>query len=90
MAIQSDWFEAARFGMFIHWGLYALPGGRWKGMETPWVSEWVMHRYRIPKAEYEKLLHQLEAARAAHASYEELLQKIEIDASFFLCLLKNF
>lgn len=55
MKQRADWFEIARFGMFIHWGLYAIPGGKWKGMETPWVSEWVMHRYRVPKAEYEKL-----------------------------------
>jgi alpha-L-fucosidase len=39
------WFQDARFGMFIHWGLYALIGR----------GEWVMHNERIPAPEYEKL-----------------------------------
>ena len=50
-----NWFENARFGMFIHWGLYAVPGGQWDGMDVPWVSEWVMNKFRIPIKEYEKL-----------------------------------
>lgn len=40
-----NWYQDARFGMFIHWGLYALIGH----------GEWVMHEERIPVAEYEKL-----------------------------------
>jgi alpha-L-fucosidase len=39
------WFREARFGMFIHWGLYAQLGRH----------EWVMNRERIPVAEYEPL-----------------------------------
>ena len=39
------WFRAARFGMFIHWGLYAQIGRH----------EWAMNLERIPLAEYEKL-----------------------------------
>lgn len=50
-----SWFENARFGMFIHWGLYSAAGGCWKGMETPWVSEWMMSKFRIPRAEYRTL-----------------------------------
>ncbi len=42
---RLQWFRAARFGMFIHWGLYAQLGRH----------EWVMNRERIPVAEYEKL-----------------------------------
>lgn len=49
------WFPDARFGMFIHWGLYSLAGGIWNGMETPWVSEWMMRKFQIPVREYEKL-----------------------------------
>ena len=29
------WWREARFGMFIHWGLYAIPAGIWKGKEIP-------------------------------------------------------
>ncbi|MFN2234049.1 MAG: alpha-L-fucosidase, partial [Anaerolineales bacterium] len=43
-----QWFQDARFGMFIHWGLYSLIGR----------GEWVMHNEKIPVPEYEKLLPQ--------------------------------
>ena len=49
------WWKDARFGMFIHWGLYALPAGEWKGEQIPGISEWIMLRARIPVAEYEAL-----------------------------------
>jgi alpha-L-fucosidase len=39
------WWVEARFGMFIHWGVYAIPAR----------GEWVMHHERIPKAEYARL-----------------------------------
>lgn len=42
---RRAWFEEARFGMFIHWGIYSLLGR----------GEWVMHNEQIPVAEYEKL-----------------------------------
>ena len=49
------WFPEARFGMFIHWGLYSLAGGSWKGMHVPWVSEWLMRKCKVPIREYETL-----------------------------------
>lgn len=50
-----DWFSQERFGMFIHWGIYSHACGCWKGMETPWVSEWMMHKFRIPRQEYREM-----------------------------------
>lgn len=44
-AAARRWFEDARFGLFVHWGVYSLLG---KG-------EWVMDRDKIPVAEYRKL-----------------------------------
>jgi alpha-L-fucosidase len=41
--------------MFIHWGLYALPAGEWKGKEYSGIGEWIMFKARIPIAEYEAL-----------------------------------
>jgi len=55
---QNDrmaWWREARFGMFIHWGLYAIPAGVWKGRCIPGIGEWIMHNARIPVKEYEKL-----------------------------------
>ncbi|HEY3377575.1 MAG TPA: alpha-L-fucosidase [Armatimonadota bacterium] len=43
-----QWFNDARFGLFIHWGLYAIPA----------QGEWHMHRKCIPKAEYNRLADQ--------------------------------
>ena len=48
-------WHAARFGMMIHWGLYSIPGGIWNGVEMEYIGEWLMSRFRIPVAEYEKL-----------------------------------
>ncbi len=52
---KMEWWRDARFGMFIHWGLYAEPAGIWKGKEIPGISEWIMARAGIPVKEYEKL-----------------------------------
>ncbi len=52
---RLDWWRAARFGLFIHWGLYAIPAGQWQGQAVPGIGEWIMHRARIPVAEYEPL-----------------------------------
>ncbi len=55
---RMAWFREARFGMFIHWGLYAVPAGTWKGEQIPGIGEWIMNRARIPVAEYEPLAKQ--------------------------------
>jgi alpha-L-fucosidase len=55
---RLDWWRAARFGMFIHWGLYAVPAGMWKGVPVEGIGEWIMYRARIPVAEYEPLAQQ--------------------------------
>ena len=65
IAIQSDataarekrleWFREAKYGLFIHWGLYAIPEGEWQGKRSLGLGEWIMHRSQIPVREYEKL-----------------------------------
>ncbi len=52
---RGEWFSQARFGMFIHWGLYSLPGGIWHGKSMEYIGEWLQSHFRIPCAEYEKL-----------------------------------
>src|SRR5690349_22230049 len=49
------WFRDAKYGMFIHWGLYAIPAGQWKGQTVYGLGEWIMNRGRIPVKEYEQL-----------------------------------
>lgn len=49
-----DWWRKARFGMFIHFGLYSAMEGIWKGEEIPGLGEWAQCRARIPLKEYKK------------------------------------
>ncbi|HRQ72896.1 MAG TPA: alpha-L-fucosidase [Phycisphaerales bacterium] len=55
---RMDWWREARFGMFIHWGLYAIPAGEWNGREVPGVGEWIMHFAQVSPKDYEPLASQ--------------------------------
>jgi len=55
---RMKWWREARFGMFIHWGLYAIPAGEWKGEKIPNIGEWIMENADIPVDEYEQLAKQ--------------------------------
>ena len=52
---RLDWWREAKFGMFIHWGIYSIPAGVWNGEHIPGIGEWIMLRAEIPIAEYEQL-----------------------------------
>lgn len=52
---NREWFKSAKFGMMIHWGLYSLPAGEWKGHRCVDIGEWLQAYYRIPNAEYGQL-----------------------------------
>ena len=49
---RMEWWREARFGMFIHWGLYSIPAGEWNGKRTPHIGEWIMNDLSIPVADY--------------------------------------
>ncbi len=49
---RMDWWKEARFGMFIHWGIYSVPAGVYEGLEIPGIGEWIMNRAKIPVNEY--------------------------------------
>jgi len=51
---RMKWWREARFGMFIHWGLYAVPAGEYKGKRSERIGEWIMEWANIPRAEYER------------------------------------
>ena len=55
---RMAWWRDARFGMFIHWGLYAIPGGEWKDGPNAGANHgvWIRTTAQIPLAEYDKLL----------------------------------
>ena len=52
---RMQWWREARFGMFIHWGLYSIPAGTWDGKQIPSVGEWIMNTASIPVADYKAL-----------------------------------
>ncbi len=53
---RMEWWREARFGMFIHWGLYSVPAGEWKGETNH--GEWIRTTAEIPIDEYDKFREQ--------------------------------
>lgn len=49
---RMKWWREARFGMFIHWGVYSVPAGVYNGKDVPGIGEWIMNHAKIPVAEY--------------------------------------
>ena len=55
---RMKWWREARFGMFIHWGVYSVPAGTWNGQQIPSIGEWIMNRGKIPCADYQQFAKQ--------------------------------
>src|SRR5579862_1135584 len=55
---RMEWWREARFGMFIHWGVYSVPAGTYHGQPIPGIGEWIMHNAKIPVAEYREFAKQ--------------------------------
>jgi alpha-L-fucosidase len=54
-ADRLQWWDEARFAMFIHWGVYAVPAGVYQGKSDEFnQGEWIMNHSKIPVAEYKK------------------------------------
>jgi alpha-L-fucosidase len=53
---RMGWWRDAQFGMFIHWGAYAVPAGTYKGERVAGIGEWIMSRAQIPIPEYESFV----------------------------------
>jgi alpha-L-fucosidase len=51
---RLQWWNEARFGLFIHWGIYSVPAGTYKGKQIGGLGEWIMNSAKIPVAEYAK------------------------------------
>src|SRR5256885_9193493 len=68
------WFKQAKYGMFIHWGLYAIPAGEWKGQQSLGLGEWIMNRAKIPVKEYEQLTRQFNPIKFNADAWVQLAQ----------------
>ena len=49
---RMSWFREARFGLFIHWGVYSVPAGEWQGKTN--YGEWFLEETKMPVSQYEK------------------------------------
>lgn len=70
--VQQKWFSDAKFGMFIHWGIYSVPGGEWEG--NSYSGEWIMEQAKIPAAEYEKIAGQFNPVKFDAAEWVKIAE----------------
>ncbi len=49
---RMNWFREARFGLFVHWGVYAVPAGEYNGNTN--YGEWFLQETKMPVSQYEK------------------------------------
>ena len=71
---KMKWFREAKFGLFIHWGLYSIPAGEWKGQPVAGIGEWIMNRAKIPVAEYEQLAKQFNPVKFDAEAWVQMAQ----------------
>ena len=66
---RMGWWRDARFGMFIHWGVYSVPAGYYNGKPVAGIGEWIMNKGKIPMAEYQKFARQFTADKFDAAKF---------------------
>jgi alpha-L-fucosidase len=71
---RLEWFREAKYGMFIHWGLYAVPAGEWKGQRCLGLGEWLMNRCKVPVRDYEGLARQFNPVKFNADAWVQLAQ----------------
>jgi alpha-L-fucosidase len=71
---RLEWFREAKYGMFIHWGLYAVPAGDWQGQRCLGLGEWLMNRCKVPVREYEQLAKQFNPVKYDPDAWVQLAQ----------------
>ncbi len=64
---RMQWWREARFGMFIHWGLYAVPAGEWGGKTN--YGEWIRNNAQIPISVYDKFVAQFNPVKFKAADW---------------------
>ena len=54
---RMQWWRKAKFGLFIHWGVYSVPAGYYKGKPVGGLGEWIMNDASIPTSDYKEFAH---------------------------------
>jgi alpha-L-fucosidase len=56
---RMAWFREARFGLFLHWGVYSVSAGEYHGHSN--YGEWFLEETKMPVSQYEKFAGRLRA-----------------------------
>src|SRR3954471_15416642 len=72
---RDQWFRDAKFGLFMHWGLYSQLGNEWKGKSYYGSGEWLMNRAKIPANEYERVAHQFNPTNFNAAAWARFVRE---------------
>src|SRR5580692_4269445 len=72
---RMAWWREAKFGMFIHWGVYSVPAGFYHGKPVGGIGEWIMNRGKIPVDRY--------------AEYPKQFNPVKFDADRWVEIAKN-
>jgi len=72
---RLKWFKEARFGMFIHWGVYAVPAGIWQDKPIRGIGEWILKNGKIPLKDYRAFAKDFTAAKYDPAAWADLAKK---------------
>ncbi len=72
---RLKWFKEARFGMFIHWGVYAVPAGIWQDKNIPGIGEWIMKNGKIPVSDYREFAKDFTAANYDPQAWADLAKE---------------
>jgi len=70
---RMEWWRDGRFGLFIHWGLYSIPAGEWKGSTNH--AEWIRTTAQIPIAEYDKFVTQFNPVKFDPAAWVRMAKE---------------
>jgi alpha-L-fucosidase len=74
-ARDKAWFHEARLGIFIHWGVYAVPAGEYQGKPVGWIGEWIMKQAAIPVADYRAFARDFTASAYDPEAWADLIQQ---------------
>lgn len=69
------WWREARFGLFVHWGLYSVAAGEWEGKEVEGIGEWIQNFAKVPNSDYEKLANDFTLANYHPEEWVKLAKK---------------
>jgi len=74
-AAMNKW-RSNRFGQFIHWGLYAIPGGVWNGKTYNYAAEFLKSSARIPTSTWDSLMYQFNPTKFNAKEWAKMARKM--------------